>query len=97
MAINQSARHQKRSRASDGAEKVSRLGDERAKRRRTSEGNDSQKAGPADSSSIPINIPGGGELLRDMEQRKGRASWSFSRPVGGRYSNTDPVMTADEA
>lgn len=96
MAINQSARHQKRSRASDEAEKVSRSGDQRAKRRRTSEGNDTQKAGSAEASSISINISGDGDL-RDMEQRKGPASWSFSRPVGGRYSNLDPLMTADEA
>lgn len=97
MAINQSARHQKRSRASDGAEKFSRSGVDRAKRRRTSEGNDTQKAEPAESSSIATNVPDGGELLRDMDQRKGPVLWSFSRPVGGRYSNMDPVMTADEA
>jgi len=90
MAGSQSTKHQKRSRGSDAAEKVSRSGDERAKRRRTSEGNDAQKSHLAESSA-------GDSPSQDVERRKGSAPWSFSRPVGGRYSNLDPILTADEA
>jgi NET1-associated nuclear protein 1 (U3 small nucleolar RNA-associated protein 17) len=90
MAGNQSTKHQKRSRGSDVAEKVSQSSDDRTKRRRTSEANEAPKKQLETSSSSDI-------LPQDMEKRKGSAPWSFSRPVGGRYSNLDPILTADEA
>lgn len=96
MVVNQSTGHQKRSRASDGAEKVSRSGDERPKRRRTSHSNDTQNAQPADSSGTPLVISYTDVPSQDVEKQNGPAPWSFSRPVGGRYSNADPIMTADE-
>ncbi|KAJ5389303.1 uncharacterized protein N7496_000371 [Penicillium cataractarum] len=97
MAPNQSARHQKRSRASDAAEKVSRPGEERSKRRRTSDVIDTQspkKTKASSSTEVAIN---GDAPSKALQERKSSAPWSFSRPVGGRYTNLDPVMTTDEA
>ncbi|KAJ6104192.1 hypothetical protein N7523_010512 [Penicillium sp. IBT 18751x] len=90
MAGSQSTKHQKRSRGSDAAEKVSRPSDDRNKRRRTSDANDAPMKQLAISSSGSI-------MSQETEKRKGSAPWSFSRPVGGRYSNLDPILTADEA
>ncbi|KAJ5128434.1 hypothetical protein N7526_006600 [Penicillium atrosanguineum] len=90
MTGNQSKKHQKRSRGSDAAEKVSRSSDDRTKRRRTSEVNDA----PMKQLATPSI---GDPPSQDMEKRKGSAPWSFSRPVGGRYSNLDPILTKDEA
>lgn len=98
----QSNRHQKRSRASDAAEKVPQLSDDRTKRRRTSEGHEVQESSVKDSSSATKKVA---KRVRKSdassngvgEKRNGQAPWSFSRPVGGRYSNLDPVVTEDEA
>jgi NET1-associated nuclear protein 1 (U3 small nucleolar RNA-associated protein 17) len=97
MAGNQSAKQQKRSRGSDAAEKVSQSSDDRAKRRRTSEGNDAQTTQLANSSAASPKVSDGEPQSQDIEKRKGSASWSFSRPVGGRYTNLDPILTEDEA
>lgn len=90
MAANPPLRHQKRSRANDGAEKVAAF-DERAKRRRTSEGNGTQNP------STSLCSLSGDNKVQDGENRKGSSPWSFSQSVGGRYSNADPIMTTDEA
>lgn len=29
-------------------------------------------------------------------KQKTPAPWSFSRPIGGRYTNLDPILTQDE-
>jgi NET1-associated nuclear protein 1 (U3 small nucleolar RNA-associated protein 17) len=97
MAPNQSAGHQKRSRASDAAEKVSRPGEERTKRRRTSDVVDTQSPKKTKASSDAIVVSNGDAPSQELQERKSSAPWSFSRPVGGRYSNLDPDMTADEA
>jgi NET1-associated nuclear protein 1 (U3 small nucleolar RNA-associated protein 17) len=97
MAPNQSARHQKRSRASDAAEKVSRPGEERTKRRRTSDVIDVQSPKNPKASSNADATSHGDAPSQELQERKSSAPWSFSRPVGGRYSNLDPVMTTDEA
>lgn len=97
MAPTQSARHQKRSRASDVAEKVSRPGDERTKRRRTSDVIDVQSPKKAKASSNAEATSNGDAPSQELQERKSSAPWSFSRPVGGRYSNLDPAMTTDEA
>jgi NET1-associated nuclear protein 1 (U3 small nucleolar RNA-associated protein 17) len=97
MAPNQSARHQKRSRASDAAENVSRPGEERSKRRRTSDVTDVQSPRKAKASSNAEATSTADAPSQELQERKSSAPWSFSRPVGGRYSNLDPVMTTDEA
>lgn len=97
MAPNQSARHQKRSRASDAAEKVSRPGEERNKRRRTSDVIDTQSPKKVKASASAENTSSVNAPSQELQERKSPAPWSFSRPVGGRYSNLDPVMTTDEA
>ncbi|KAJ5175507.1 uncharacterized protein N7482_001384 [Penicillium canariense] len=97
MAPNQSARHQKRSRASDAAEKVSRPGEERTKRRRTSDVIDVQSPKEAKPASTAQDVSNDDIPSQEVRKRKNSAPWSFSRPVGGRYSNLDPVMTVDEA
>lgn len=97
MAPNQSARHQKRSRASDAAEKVSRPGEERSKRRRTSDVIDTQSPKKSKASSSTEAAINGDPPSKELQERKSSAPWSFSRPVGGRYINLDPVMTTDEA
>ncbi|KAJ5109791.1 hypothetical protein N7532_002436 [Penicillium argentinense] len=96
MAGNQSNRQQKRSRASDAAEKVSRSSDDRAKRRRTSEANEGPKE-PKPFSNVVQEKQSDGASSDSVEKRSAAAPWSFSRPVGGRYSNLDPVVTEDEA
>lgn len=97
MAGTQPPRHQKRSRASDAAEKASRAGDERVKRRRTSD-TKGQKNTKTVKTSDAASEPSNGQVVsQNVEKRKGAAPWSFSRPVGGRYSNLDPIITADEA
>lgn len=90
MAANQSVRHQKRSRAKDGLENVVLSGDERAKRRRTSDGDGTQNPGTS------LNTLSGEDMAKGAEKQKGSVAWSFSRPVGGRYSNADPIMTTNE-
>lgn len=97
MAANQSARHQKRSRGSDAAEKVSRMGDERTKRRRTSDGSETQKVPLVKSPSASQKVSNSETSSQAVGKQKDPAPWSFSRPVGGRYSNLDPVMTVDES
>ena len=97
MAANQSPRHQKRSRASEAAEKAARSNDERVKRRRTSEANDDQSSKKVKASNASQEVPSGDVPALDGEKRKSTSPWSFSRPVGGRYSILDPVMTQDEA
>ncbi|KAJ5580135.1 uncharacterized protein N7459_006120 [Penicillium hispanicum] len=85
-AGNQSARHHKRSRASDA-------GEERTKRRRTSDAHGShgsEVVNPSSSSNADGPSPG-------ADKPRSSAQWSFSRPVGGRYSNLDPILTQDEA
>ncbi|KAJ5180772.1 hypothetical protein N7492_003982 [Penicillium capsulatum] len=97
MAGPQSPRHQKRSRASDAAEKASRPSDGPVKRRRTSDTkivpktkvvNPSTTAGKEVSKMVPPIQEVGKQIA---------APWSFSRPVCGRYSNLDPIITPDEA
>lgn len=99
MAANQSARQQKRSRLSDAAsEKPARLNEERSKRRRVSGANENQslqKVEPTDGVKESSN---GVVQTQDAEtKQKNPAPWSFSRPVGGRYNNLDPILTDDEA
>ncbi|KAJ5778578.1 hypothetical protein N7520_001824 [Penicillium odoratum] len=89
------AQHQKRSRASDAADKPSRPTEER-KRRRTSDVNaQSQKKTKESSTALEASVGDAPSL--ELQKHKSRAPWSFSRPVGGRYSNVDTVMTSDEA
>lgn len=100
MAPNQPARLQKRSRASDVAERSSRSGEERSKRRRTSNAHESENlkvaelSGSTDAANATEIVDGS---LQATDQSKNPASWSFSSPVGGRYSNLDPILTDDEA
>lgn len=99
MAGNQSNRQQKRSRASDAAEKVSRP-EEPSKRRRTSEGNEevqgNEVQGTSEKSSTRPNRKAR-RAIGEEKRKNAPVPWSFSRPVGGRYSNLDPVVTDDEA
>ncbi|KAI2792101.1 hypothetical protein POX_b02137 [Penicillium oxalicum] len=97
MAPSQSAKQQKRSRASDAAEKVSKSGAERTKRRRTSDVNDEQSLVKSNESVANEATALDVTLSRELKEQKKAAPWSFSRPVGGRYRNLDPVMTEDEA
>ncbi|KAJ5969851.1 hypothetical protein N7501_006099 [Penicillium viridicatum] len=99
MVANQSARQQKRSRLSDAAsEKPARSNEERSKRRRVSGANEDQSpqtVGPTDRVKEGSN---GDVQTQDVEtKQKSPAPWSFSRPVGGRYNNLDPILTEDEA
>lgn len=97
MGENQPNKQQKRSRASDAAEKVSRSSDERTKRRRTSDGLEAQDSSVKSSPSV-VNKVRKSDVSSDAgEKQTTPAPWSFSRPVGGRYSNLDPVVTEDEA
>ncbi|KAJ5951775.1 uncharacterized protein N7479_010188 [Penicillium vulpinum] len=98
MVANQSARQQKRSRLSDAAsEKPARSNEERPKRRRVSGANENQnlqKIKPTDGVKGRSNDV----QTQDAEtKQKSPAPWSFSRPVGGRYNNLDPILTDDEA
>lgn len=96
MAPNQSARQQKRSRLSDAAEQPVRSNDERSKRRRV------QDAAAKDSSqttheSKAVTVSKDDILTENAEaKQKTPAPWSFSRPIGGRYTNLDPILTQDE-
>ncbi|KAJ5810533.1 uncharacterized protein N7503_002751 [Penicillium pulvis] len=91
-----SARHQKRSRASDAADKPSQPIEER-KRRRTSDVNNSQSQKKTKGPSPAQEAPVGDASSLAVEKHKSSAPWSFSRPVGGRYRNVNTVMTLDEA
>jgi NET1-associated nuclear protein 1 (U3 small nucleolar RNA-associated protein 17) len=96
MPANQSARQQKRSRLSDAAfEKPARANDERSKRRRVSgaNGNNSKTT----ESSKAVTVSSSDVQTQDAEtKQKNPAPWSFSRPIGGRYTNLDPILTQDE-
>lgn len=96
MAETKSPRHQKRSRASDAAEKASQRNDGPVKRRRTSDTNDNQKTKALKPSTATKEV----SKVETQVQEVGKqiaAPWSFSRPVGGCYSNLDPIITPDEA
>ncbi|KAF7712086.1 Uncharacterized protein PECH_004637 [Penicillium ucsense] len=97
MAPNQSAKQQKRSRASDVAEKVSRSVEERTKRRRTSDVTEEQSLVNSNGSTGKEVAVARDVSSQEQKERKKAAPWSFSRPVGGRYRNLDPVMTEDES
>ncbi|KAJ5558121.1 hypothetical protein N7535_008334 [Penicillium sp. DV-2018c] len=99
MATNQPARQQKRSRLSDAAsEKPARSNEERTKRRRVSGANEHQPLQSNDPAGVMTGVFNGDiQTQDDKVQRKSPAPWSFSRPVGGRYSSIDPVLTDDEA
>ncbi|CAI7581496.1 unnamed protein product [Penicillium pancosmium] len=92
-----SDRQQKRSRASDATEKVSRPADAGTKRRRTSETNEAQASAIKSSSGAIKKVRKSDASLNGEEKRNAPAPWSFSRPVGGRYTNLDPIVTEDEA
>lgn len=92
-----SNRQQKRSRASDVAEKVSRPTDAGTKRRRTSESHEDQASATKPSSDAIKKVRKSDVSLNGEEKRNAPVPWSFSRPVGGRYSNLDPIVTEDEA
>ncbi|CAG7960721.1 unnamed protein product [Penicillium salamii] len=95
MAANQSARQQKRSRPSDAAEKPARSNDERSKKRRVSGANENQSP-QATKQSKAVTVSSG-DVQADAEaKQKAPAPWSFSRPIGGRYTNLDPILTEDE-
>ncbi|KXG51919.1 uncharacterized protein PGRI_093120 [Penicillium griseofulvum] len=99
MAANQSARQQKRSRLSDAAsEKPARSNEERSKRRRVSGANESQSQQTVEPTDSVKAVSNDHVQTQDVEtKQKGPAPWSFSRPVGGRYNNLDPILTDDEA
>lgn len=96
MAGNQADRQRKRSRASDAAERVAQPGDDQSKRRRVSNANAATKsliATPQDDAAEAIN---GANTALQVEKHQKQASWSFSRPAGGRFSSSNPEMTLDE-
>lgn len=96
MAANQSARQQKRSRPSDAAEKPVRSNDERSKKRRVSGANENQSPQSIKQSKT-VTVSGSEIQTEDAEtKQKAPAPWSFSRPIGGRYTNLDPILTEDE-
>jgi NET1-associated nuclear protein 1 (U3 small nucleolar RNA-associated protein 17) len=99
MAANQSARQQKRSRLSDAAsEKPVRSDEERSKRRRVSGANESQSQQTVEPTDGVKAVSNDHVQTQGVEtKQKGPAPWSFSRPVGGRYNNLDPILTDDEA
>ncbi|KAJ5782186.1 hypothetical protein N7457_003960 [Penicillium paradoxum] len=99
MVANQSARQQKRSRLSDAAlEKPARSNEERSKRRRVSAANETQSLQTVEPAEDVKEVSNSDAQTQDVESRqKTPASWSFSRPVGGRYNNLDPILTDDEA
>ncbi|KAJ5852814.1 hypothetical protein N7534_005357 [Penicillium rubens] len=99
MAANQSARQQKRSRLSDAAsEKPARSNEERSKRRRVSGANENQTLHTVKPTDLVKEDSNGDVQTQDAEtKQKNPAPWSFSRPVGGRYNNLDPILTDDEA
>lgn len=100
MVANQSARQQKRSRLSDAAssEKPTRSNEERSKRRRVSGTNENQSLQIVEPTDNVKEGPNGDVQTQDVETKsKSPAPWSFSRPVGGRYNNLDPILTEDEA
>lgn len=99
VGTNQPARHPKRSRVSDAP----LTDEERVKRRRFSEHNDSGSVQPAEPPETQGKIREAQEVLNhegqlhDVESKTASiAPWSFSRPVGGRYSDLDPILTSDE-
>ncbi|KAJ5622029.1 hypothetical protein N7528_005261, partial [Penicillium herquei] len=96
IANNMSPKHQKRSRANDAADKPPRPTEERVKRRRTSDAPNVKDTKKAKSSTSTEVVPAG-ETSLAVQKQQSTAPWSFSRPVGGRYSNVNPVMTQDEA
>ncbi|KAJ6147402.1 hypothetical protein N7497_009384 [Penicillium chrysogenum] len=99
MAANQSARQQKRSRLSDAAsEKPARSNEERSKRRRVSGANENQTLHTVKPTDLVKEDSNGDVQTQDAEtKQKNPAPWSFSRPIGGRYNNLDPILTDDEA
>jgi NET1-associated nuclear protein 1 (U3 small nucleolar RNA-associated protein 17) len=98
MPVNQSARHQKRSRLSDAAsEKPARPNEERSKRRRVSGGNGSANLNTEEPIDGAKDASNSNAQTQDVDMQKSPAPWSFSRPVGGRYNNLDPILTDDEA
>ena len=95
MAANKSARQQKRSRLSDAAsEKPAQANDERSKRRRVSGANEiNQTVEP----SKAVTVSSSDVQTEDAESKqKNPAPWSFSRPIGGHYTNLDPILIQDE-
>ena len=81
-----SARKQKRSRLSDTAfDKAPTPNEDRAKRRRFS------------GNSVSINKPDVPTVQSSDVQPKKTQPWLFARPVGGRFTNLDPLVTPDEA
>ncbi|OQE35110.1 hypothetical protein PENCOP_c014G02798 [Penicillium coprophilum] len=98
MTANQTARQQKRSRLSDAAsDKPARSNGERSKRRRVSGANENQSHQTVESTDGVKEVSNGDVQTQDVEpKQKGPAPWSFSRPVGGRYNNLDPILTDDE-
>lgn len=97
MAANQSARQQKRSRPSDAAEKPVRSNDERSKKRRVSGANETQSP-QANKQSKAVTVFSSDIQTESAEaKQKTPAPWSFSRPIGGRYTNLDPILTEDES
>lgn len=99
MVANQSARQQKRSRLSDAAsEKPPRSNEERSKRRRVSGASENQSLQTVEPTDGVKEGSNGDVQTQDAEtKQKSPAPWSFSRPVGGRYNNLDPILTDDEA
>lgn len=94
---NLSERQQKRSRASDAAEKPPKPTQERSKRRRTSDVNEAKALKKTKNTTPAQDTPTKDTPSLELEKQKSTTPWSFSRPVGGRYSHVNPVMTKDEA
>ncbi|KAJ5096264.1 hypothetical protein NUU61_005620 [Penicillium alfredii] len=86
---------QKRNRVSDAAEKP-RSTEDRVKRRRFSETSEAQKIEPVKPVSAE-GVSNSNVQVQDVSRCSTLAPWSFSRPLAGRYSNLDPILTADEA
>jgi NET1-associated nuclear protein 1 (U3 small nucleolar RNA-associated protein 17) len=99
MPATQSARHQKRSRLSDAAsEKSARPSEERSKRRRVSGDNAHLNLKTQEPIDETKDGSSGNAQTQDVDMvQKSPAPWSFSRPVGGRYNNLDPILTDNEA
>lgn len=86
-----SARKQKRSRLSDAAsDKAPTPNEDRVKRRRFSENSVSIDK-PSSQAQDVLAVQSS-----DIQSKKTRP-WLFDRPVGGRYTNLDPLVTPDEA
>lgn len=97
MAVNQSDRQRKRSRASDVAEKTSQPADDQSKRRRVSDANAATKSLVVAASGDLQKATKSASTKINVEESQNQTSWLFSSAVGGRYNRLDPVMTSDEA